>query len=136
VAPWLRNAGRVWPVPGACMVPRASARSAAPSTGVPNRSVWLTVTLAPLVARQFARATSGHNDYGVTTEALRMVQSNKAMQLTKLRAAPGRAYKVPPYAPAGQTSGGTASQLIASVRQTWTGARGETRQSVHARVRQ
>ncbi len=41
---------------------------------------------------------------------------NKAMQLTKLRAAPGRAYKVPPYAPAGQTGGGTASQLIASVR--------------------
>ncbi len=44
---------------------------------------------------------------------------NKAMQLTKLRAAPGRAYKVPPCAPAGQAGGGTASQLIASVRQTW-----------------
>ena len=44
------------------------------------------------------------------------------MQLTKLRAAPGRAYKVPPCAPAGQTGGVTASQLIASVR--WT--RGES----------
>jgi hypothetical protein len=43
------------------------------------------------------------------------VPPNKAMQLSKLRAAPGRAYKVPPCAPAGQTGGGTASQLIASV---------------------
>ena len=48
----------------------------------------------------------------------RMVLSNNAMQLTKLRAAPRRAYKVPPYAPAGQTGGVTASQLIASVGQT------------------
>ena len=47
---------------------------------------------------------------------------NNAMQLTKLRAAPGRAYKVPPCAPAGQTGGGTASQLIASVRRTKCGS--------------
>jgi hypothetical protein len=43
---------------------------------------------------------------------------NKRMQLTKLRAAPERPHKVPPCAPAGMTDGGTASQLIASVR--WT----------------
>jgi hypothetical protein len=53
-----------------------------------------------------------------TTEALRMEQSNNAMQLTKVRAAPERQDKVPPCAPAGQTGGGTASQLIASVRRT------------------
>jgi len=52
------------------------------------------------------------------------VPPNKAMQLTKLRAAPGRAYKVPPCAPAGQTGGVTASQLIARVRQTWRRVRG------------
>jgi hypothetical protein len=40
------------------------------------------------------------------------------MQLTKLRAAPERQDKVPPCAPAGQTDGGTASQLIRSVRRT------------------
>jgi hypothetical protein len=40
------------------------------------------------------------------------------MQLTKLRAAPVRAYKVPPCAPAGETDGGTASQLIRGVRRT------------------
>jgi hypothetical protein len=50
--------------------------------------------------------------------ALWTKQSNEAMQLTKLRAAPGRAYKVPPCAPAGPTGGVTASQLIASVRPT------------------
>jgi hypothetical protein len=43
---------------------------------------------------------------------------NNAMQLTKLRAAPERQDKVPPCAPAGQTGGVTASQLIASVRPT------------------
>ncbi len=52
----------------------------------------------------------------------RVAPPNKAMQLTKLRAAPRRAYKVPPYAPAGQTGGGTASQLIASVRRTLGGS--------------
>ena len=45
---------------------------------------------------------------------------NKRMQLTKLRAAPERQDKVPPCAPAGQTDGGTASQLIRSVRRTLT----------------
>jgi hypothetical protein len=43
---------------------------------------------------------------------------NKRMQLTKLRAAPERQGKVPPCAPAGQMDGGTASQLIRSVRRT------------------
>jgi hypothetical protein len=43
---------------------------------------------------------------------------SKRMQLTRLRAAPVRAYKVPPCAPAGETDGGTASQLIRSVGQT------------------
>ena len=43
---------------------------------------------------------------------------NKRMQLTKLRAAPERQAEVPPCAPAGQTGGGTASQLIRSVRRT------------------
>jgi len=43
---------------------------------------------------------------------------NKRMQLTKLRAAPERRAEVPPCAPAGQTDGGTASQLIRSVGRT------------------
>jgi TonB family protein len=38
------------------------------------------------------------------------------MQLTKLRAAPVQQAEVPPCAPAGQSDGGTASQLIRSVR--------------------
>jgi hypothetical protein len=46
------------------------------------------------------------------------VPSNKRMQLTKHRAAPERLDKVPPCAPAGQLGGGTASQLIRSVRPT------------------
>jgi hypothetical protein len=41
---------------------------------------------------------------------------NNAMQLTKLRAAPELRAEVPPCAPAGESDGGTASQLIASVR--------------------
>jgi len=41
---------------------------------------------------------------------------NKRMQLTKLRAAPVRRAEVPPCAPAGRMDGGTASQLIPSVR--------------------
>src|SRR5512137_1597102 len=40
------------------------------------------------------------------------------MQLTKLRAAPVLRAEVPPCAPAGRTEGGTASQLIRSVRRT------------------
>jgi len=43
---------------------------------------------------------------------------NKRIQLTKLRAAPERQGKVPPCAPAGETDGGTASQLIRGVRRT------------------
>jgi len=43
---------------------------------------------------------------------------NKRMQLTKLRAAPVLQAEVPPCAPAGQSDGGTASQLIRSVRPT------------------
>jgi hypothetical protein len=39
-------------------------------------------------------------------------RSNKRMQLTKLRAAPVLQAEVPPCAPAGETDGGTASQLI------------------------
>jgi hypothetical protein len=38
------------------------------------------------------------------------------MQLTKLRAAPVLQAEVPPCAPAGWVDGGTASQLIRSVR--------------------
>jgi hypothetical protein len=40
------------------------------------------------------------------------------MQLTKLRAAPVWQAEVPPCAPAGETDGGTASQLIRSVGPT------------------
>jgi hypothetical protein len=47
--------------------------------------------------------------------------SNKRMQLTKLRAAPERRAEVPPCAPAGPLDGGTASQLIRSVRETILG---------------
>jgi hypothetical protein len=43
---------------------------------------------------------------------------NKRMQLTKLRAAPVLQAEVPPCAPAGEMDGGTASQLIRSVRRT------------------
>jgi hypothetical protein len=43
------------------------------------------------------------------------------MQLTKLRAAPVLRAEVPPCAPAGETDGGTASQLIRSVG--WTNSR-------------
>jgi hypothetical protein len=43
---------------------------------------------------------------------------NKRMQLTKLRAAPVRQAEVPPCAPVGKLDGGTASQLIRSVRLT------------------
>jgi hypothetical protein len=43
---------------------------------------------------------------------------NKRMQLTKLRAAPVWQAEVPPCAPAGMMDGGTASQLIRSVRPT------------------
>jgi hypothetical protein len=43
---------------------------------------------------------------------------NNAMQLTKLRAAPVLQVEVPPCAPAVEMDGGTASQLIASVRRT------------------
>jgi hypothetical protein len=46
---------------------------------------------------------------------------NKRMQLTKLRAAPVWQAEVPPCAPAGKMDGGTASQLIRSVR--WTVAK-------------
>jgi hypothetical protein len=49
------------------------------------------------------------------------VRPNKRMQLTKLRAAPVRQAEVPPCAPAGETGGGTASQLIRGVRRTWEG---------------
>jgi hypothetical protein len=43
------------------------------------------------------------------------------MQLTKLRAAPVRQAEVPPCAPAGGMDGGTASQLIRSVRRLLEG---------------
>ena len=47
-----------------------------------------------------------------------MRRPNKRMQLTKLRAAPVLQAEVPPCAPAGQTGGGTASQLIRGVGRT------------------
>jgi hypothetical protein len=50
------------------------------------------------------------------------------MQLTKLRAAPVLRAEVPPCAPAGETDGGTASQLIRSVRRTPIGRHEETEQ--------
>jgi len=50
---------------------------------------------------------------------LREERSNKRMQLTKLRAAPVLQAEVPPCAPAGKMDGGTASQLIRSVGQTF-----------------
>jgi hypothetical protein len=48
--------------------------------------------------------------------------SNKRMQLTKLRAAPVLQAEVPPCAPAGESDGGTASQLIRSVRRARCGS--------------
>jgi hypothetical protein len=76
-------------------------------------------TLAP--HRLLGDNRHGATPLATTTRApgaLWMKQSNKRMQLTKLRAAPVRAYKVPPCAPAGGTDGGTASQLIRSVGPT------------------
>ena len=64
--------------------------------------------------------------------ALWTKQSNKRMQLTKLRAAPERQDKVPPCAPAGEMDGGTASQLIRSVRHL--SARGEGMTDAGARI--
>jgi hypothetical protein len=52
---------------------------------------------------------------------------NERMQLTKLRAAPVLQAEVPPCAPAGETDGGTASQLIRSVRRLVVISRGRTR---------
>ena len=51
----------------------------------------------------------------------RATPPNKRMQLTKLRAAPVLRAEVPPCAPAGETDGGTASQLIRSVGPTRRG---------------
>jgi len=56
---------------------------------------------------------------------------NKRMQLTKLRAAPERQAEVPPCAPAARMDGGTASQLIRSVR--WT-RRGEPLNGIRPRI--
>ena len=55
--------------------------------------------------------------YG-SDHSARSVTSNKRMQLTKLRAAPVLRAEVPTCAPAGEMDGGTASQLIRSVRRT------------------
>jgi hypothetical protein len=46
---------------------------------------------------------------------VRLGRSNKRMQLTKLRAAPVLPAEVPPCAPAVESDGVTASQLIRSV---------------------
>jgi hypothetical protein len=48
---------------------------------------------------------------------------NKRMQLTKVVAVPVLQAEVPPCAPAGETDGGTASQLIRRVR--WTMGRSD-----------
>jgi hypothetical protein len=52
------------------------------------------------------------------TRLHRVGQPNKAMQLTKLTAAPVLQAEVPPCAPAGRMDAGTASQLIRSVGRT------------------
>ena len=65
------------------------------------------------------------NGQGDSTAGI-AVRPNKRMQLTKLRAAPVLRAEVPPCAPAGELDGGTASQLIRSVRRT-LGARGYMR---------
>jgi hypothetical protein len=52
------------------------------------------------------------------TDAEWVAWPNKRMQLTKLRAAPVWQAEVPPCAPAGETDGGTASQLIRGVGPT------------------
>jgi hypothetical protein len=69
----------------------------------------------PNMARLPPTRTSGPKE--------RAAPHNKRMKLTKLRAAPERQAEVPPCAPAGETDGGTASQLIRSVRPT-RGSRG------------
>ena len=51
-----------------------------------------------------------------SSDARRGRPPSKKMQLTKLRVAPVLRAEVPPCAPAGETDGGTASQLIRSVR--------------------
>ena len=69
-----------------------------------------------LAGQQLATPDGKYNLHGKVGRALG--PSNKRMQLTKRRAAPVLQAEVPPCAPAGQLDGGTASQLIASVRQT------------------
>ncbi len=73
------------------------------------------------VAGQSPRDTADEPRRFFASGDLSAVQSNKRMQLTKLRAAPERRAEVPPCAPAGETDGGTASQLIRSVRRTMVG---------------
>jgi hypothetical protein len=65
---------------------------------------------------QAVHVAGGHDQTGPGSAG---ALPNKRMQLTKLRAAPVWQAEVPPCAPAGQMDGGTASQLIRSVR--WTG---------------
>jgi hypothetical protein len=62
-------------------------------------------------------------DTGIQRSSMKKERPNKRMQLTKLRAAPVLRAEVPPCAPAGRMDGGTASQLIRSVRPT-SGERG------------
>ena len=65
----------------------------------------------------------GEAALGWTSAMRRAAPPNKRMQLTKLRAAPVLQAEVPPCAPAGKMDGGTASQLIRSVRRTCWGRR-------------
>jgi hypothetical protein len=65
---------------------------------------------------------SKHSSSGQRGPSNSVTPPNKRMQLTKLRAAPVRQAEVPPWAPAGEMGGGTASQLIRSVGQTVRGA--------------
>jgi hypothetical protein len=78
---------------------------------------------APGFSREVAACNGKRADGPATksrngTNCENLGRPNKRMQLTKLRAAPERQDKVPPCAPAGGMDGGTASQLIRSVRRT------------------
>jgi len=70
------------------------------------------------MSRSEAQATQGMQPTSLWAPGSIREPPNKRMQLTKLTAAPVLRAEVPPCAPAGETDGRTASQLIRGVRPT------------------
>ena len=83
---------------------------------------WGTVACSPVRFDVYLASNGGHfataNPATGNEVRRKGARPNNAMQLTKLRAAPVLQAEVPPCAPAGESDGGTASQLIRSVLRT------------------